>query len=339
MFAQFFSLNSRILAPSVAALLSLMAVGADANSGVHTVHRQQAPDESMQLTDALRRDMGVSKVRLTAGTTRYTSRQAPGATLVVSIHGYSAPSFVWEGVANQLQRTGLATLTYDLYGHGLSDRPLVDYTRALFVQRLEELLNHIKPSGKVHLVGWSMGAMVAAQYATEHPEQVASATMVSPSGLSIRMGLMGRAAMTPIIGDIGYRLMGGYGMRRAQRAFYEDEEAHQRYMREFVEQTQYEGFRRAMLSTLRHMAMDNFADEYALYGRNAPPTRVLWAESDRATPYANHTSFLALVPTAKLTPLKGVGHASPYEAPRLIADALAAHVRATSTPGSAGALP
>lgn len=153
MFAQFFSLESRILAPSVAALLSLMAVGADANSGVHTVHRQQAPDESMQLTDALRRDMGVSKVRLTAGTTRYTSRQAPGATLVVSIHGYSAPSFVWEGVANQLQRTGLSTLTYDLYGHGLSDRPLVDYTRALFGQRLEELLNHIKPSGKVHLVG------------------------------------------------------------------------------------------------------------------------------------------------------------------------------------------
>lgn len=339
MFAQFFSLKGRTLALSVGVILSLMAVGADANPGVHAVHRQQAPDESLQLTDALRRDMGLSQVRLTAGTTRYTFRQVPGAALVVLIHGYSAPSFVWEGVASQLQRTGLSTLTYDLYGHGLSDRPLVEYTRALFVQQLEELLIHIKPSGKVHLVGWSMGAMVAAQYATEHPEQVASVTMVSPSGLPIRMGLMGRAAMTPVIGDIGYRLMGGYGLRHAQRAFFEDDAAHQRYMREFDEQVQYEGFRRAMLSTLRHTDMDNFADEYARYGRNAPPTRVLWAESDKATPYANHASFLALVPTAKLTPLKGLGHASPYEAPSLIADAVAAHVRATSTPGSAGALP
>jgi pimeloyl-ACP methyl ester carboxylesterase/GNAT superfamily N-acetyltransferase len=301
-----------------------------------TAPHQWAPDESLQLDDALRSALGVSQVQLSAGTTRYTARAMPGTPLVVLIHGYSAPSYVWEGVANHLQRAGLSTLTYDLYGHGLSDRPRVDYTRELFAQQLRELLDKLQPSQRVHLVGWSMGAMVAAAYALEHPERVASVTMVSPSGLPIRVGLMGRLAMTPVVGDIGIRLLGGYGMRRAQRAFFEDSALHQRYMREFEEQTQYVGFRRAMLSTLRCMDMDNFADEYIRYGRLAPPTLVLWATSDRATPYSNHMRFLTLVPSASLVPLKGVGHASLYEAPGEIASAVVSHVQANATHGAPG---
>jgi pimeloyl-ACP methyl ester carboxylesterase len=294
-----------------------------------------AADESVVLDDAVRERLGVKSVRLRDGTTRYEVGGASRDELVVLVHGYSVPSFVWEPVVARLHEAGVATLTYDLFGHGLSDRPATDYTRELYARQLADLLESVRPTGRVHLVGWSMGAMIAARYAIERPERIASVTLVSPSGLGIRMGLMGRVALVPVVGDLGHEMLGGYGLRAAQREFFADASGFDGYMERFEPQMQYRGFRRAMLSTLRHMGMDDFASEYTRYGRLGLPTRVLWGTRDRATPYESSSAFTRLVPGAELLALQDAGHASLYERPDVVAREIVSQVRRAGLRGTA----
>lgn len=283
---------------------------------------QTARDESVELNDRVRERAGGSFVALSDGVVAYKLTDLGGTKLVVLIHGYSAPSFVWDGVVNRLHVAGISTLTYDLYGHGLSDRPNTRYTRELYDRQLYELLHVVAPDKRWLLVGWSMGAMIAARFATGNANNVDSVFLVSPSGLPIKTGFAGRIAMTPALGDIGYSLLGGWGLRNAQRAFFESAHHHEAYMHEFQPQMQYAGFQRAMLSTLRNMNMDDFATEYQRLGLTAIPVKVAWAINDRATPFSNAALFLKLVPHAFLKPMEGVGHASMYENPDLVYQSL-----------------
>lgn len=52
---------------------------------------------------------------------------------------------------------------YDTGGHGIS------------------VIDTLYPSGPVHLIGWSMGGYTLALWAAQHPERVASLTLVSPA--------------------------------------------------------------------------------------------------------------------------------------------------------------
>lgn len=279
---------------------------------------EQALDESVELNNELRSLLGGSFVRLSDGAVAYNIKEVGSSFVAVLIHGYSVPSFVWRGVQTRLNQAGISTLVYDLYGHGLSDRPNTEYTRDLYDRQLTELLHQLIPNKKVLLVGWSMGAMIAARYATKHVDTVVSVYLISPSGLPIDMGATGRIARIPLIGDIGFSLFGGRGLRNAQRQFFEDMRGFEAYMRDFEHQMQFKGFRRAMLSTLREMDMDNFSAEYEKFGKASIPTRVVWAKKDRATPFQNSRVFVRLVPHANVVPMQGVGHASLYENPELV---------------------
>jgi len=73
----------------------------------------------------------------------------------------------------------------DLRGFGHSDAIPVDATRGLgdFVDDIDRVLGEttlVAVDRPVHLVGWSMGGGVAMAYAIEHPDRVASVTLIAP---------------------------------------------------------------------------------------------------------------------------------------------------------------
>lgn len=296
-----------------------------ANQGSAAEH-----DEARVLDSRARRHLSCSFIQLKDGMVAYSLSDSHTTPLVVLVHGYSSPSFVWQPLVERLQAEQLDTLTFDLFGHGFSDRPDTSYGRELFARQIEELIDVLAPSRDVHLIGWSMGAMIVARYATDQVERVKSVTLLSPSGLPIRMGLLGRTAMIPGVGDVGQRLIGGYGLRTAQKAFFEDAGCFNDYMARYRQQLVYSGYRRAMLSTLREMNMDDFQAGYAALGQAPVPVRVLWSVSDRATPWANHATFQTLVPQAVITPLHGVGHASFFERPDYVAPMVIDAIRLAS---------
>ncbi|HEY1917009.1 MAG TPA: alpha/beta hydrolase [Streptosporangiaceae bacterium] len=116
-----------------------------------------------------------------------TSRCAdPSGPLVCLLHGNLSTARFFEPTALALPPSWDVILP-DLRGFGRSGAAAVEATRGLrdFAEDLDRALS-IGEQGQpvqarpVHLAGWSMGGGVVMQYAIDHPERVASVTLISP---------------------------------------------------------------------------------------------------------------------------------------------------------------
>jgi pimeloyl-ACP methyl ester carboxylesterase len=94
---------------------------------------------------------------------------------VVFVHGLGTDSLAsfHLTLATPVAAAGYDVLTYDLRGHGRTERPPVGYSLDHFVADLDELLDQLGLP-RVHLVGNSFGGTVAFSYAAAHPDRVAS---------------------------------------------------------------------------------------------------------------------------------------------------------------------
>ncbi|MBE8519628.1 alpha/beta hydrolase [Amycolatopsis sp. H6(2020)] len=145
-----------------------------------------ASDEDRRLDPAIRRTLRGSFVDLTDGVTHYELTGPDGGELVVLVGGLTIPLSYWDGLAARLHTRGMRTLAYSAYGRGYSDRIRGRYDEALFIRQLAELTSALDPTPPRHVVGTSMGALVAMAYANLHPESVATLTVAGPAGLGER---------------------------------------------------------------------------------------------------------------------------------------------------------
>lgn len=101
--------------------------------------------------------------------------KAVGET-VVFIHGLGTDSLAsfHLTLAAPLAAAGIDVVSYDLRGHGRTQRPRSGYTIDRFVEDLYDLLDQLGVPGRVHLVGNSFGGTVAFSFASAHPARVAS---------------------------------------------------------------------------------------------------------------------------------------------------------------------
>jgi pimeloyl-ACP methyl ester carboxylesterase len=106
---------------------------------------------------------------------------------VVLIHGWlSAAGINWAlpGTSALLARDH-HVIAVDVRGHGLSDKPTKeeDYGPQL-VQDVVRLLDHLKIK-KAHIVGYSMGGIIAGNFIAKHPDRVLSGTLGGMGWLKI----------------------------------------------------------------------------------------------------------------------------------------------------------
>ena len=95
--------------------------------------------------------------------------QKNGQTIVM-VHGFSTPSFVWNGLLDGLLNKGYSILVYDHYGRGFSERPRTKYSLDFYVETLKELISHQNIEGKIHLVGYSMGGPIIGGFADKYSQ-------------------------------------------------------------------------------------------------------------------------------------------------------------------------
>jgi pimeloyl-ACP methyl ester carboxylesterase len=98
---------------------------------------------------------------------------------VVLIHGWlSSAAINWQltGVSELLAKDHLV-IAPDVRGHGQSDKPKKDedYGPEL-VEDVVRLLDHLKIE-KTHIVGYSMGGIIAGNFIVKHPDRVLSGTL------------------------------------------------------------------------------------------------------------------------------------------------------------------
>jgi pimeloyl-ACP methyl ester carboxylesterase len=224
------------------------------------------PGEDRRLEAASRRGLRGSFVELSDGVTHYELSGPADRDLAVLVGGLTIPLFYWDALASELHARGLRTLTYSGYGRGYSDRVQTRYDEALFVRQLAELTGSLGLSRPHHVVGTSMGALIAMAYADRHAASAATLTLVGPTGLAPRTAwpnwLLGSDRLAAFIAKrLGRRMLErhlGHNVRDPGRAAQLADMVRDAY--------RYEGSMYALFATLQHFRVSG-RDE--LYRRTA----------------------------------------------------------------------
>ncbi|KAJ5437427.1 hypothetical protein N7445_005971 [Penicillium cf. griseofulvum] len=103
---------------------------------------------------------------------------------VLFVHGVQTSAIGLQPLATTLSaRFPLAhCVLLDLWGHGLSDTPILAHTSELFHELLLALMDRLEwPDA--HFVGYSFGGSTTASFTARHSERVTSIVLVAPAGL------------------------------------------------------------------------------------------------------------------------------------------------------------
>ena len=210
-------------------------------------------------------------VELTDGFTHYELAGPPDKTAVVLIHGFSVPYFIWDPTFAGLVDAGFRVLRYDLFGRGYSDRPDVVYDQALYERQLLELIDALDLGSRVDLVGLSMGGAIAVGFTARYPDRVRKLALIDPAGMPQPESLGLELLRMPLLGEwIFDRFAEKLIVAGLVKDFYVQENLAELEAKYRV-QMQYRGFKRALLSTLRHGPITTMAEAYRQVGQQGAP--------------------------------------------------------------------
>lgn len=247
--------------------------------------------------------------------------------LIVFVHGGALNSLdIWDPLVAALDPTRFGFLRFDSYGQGYSARPELRHDAQLYVRAIDGLLELERIERPVHLVGYSLGGLIAAEYAAHRPERVASLTLIAPAGLGTQLRWPVRIGAWPVLGEAVYRLRGhailleGYArMTHASRYL-----AHVAAVeRDWLT---IEGTGRSLLSQLRSLSIDGTASAYAFVAASQLPVLALFGEEDETVPPSNGAVLAQLASSARIETLTSASHALVYDDARRLAPLISAHV-------------
>jgi pimeloyl-ACP methyl ester carboxylesterase len=100
---------------------------------------------------------------------------------LVFIHGIGCAAWVWNHQLARFSRKR-RTISYDLRGHGNSERPKSGYTTVDHSQDLTELLKALKITEQQIIIGHSIGGMVCLQHVLDNPAKISGLVLISAWG-------------------------------------------------------------------------------------------------------------------------------------------------------------
>ncbi len=115
------------------------------------------------------------------GRMAYANNGAGKQGNVLLLHGFSADHSVWAALSSALGAMGLRVIAPDLAGHG-STQVAASGIESL-VTPVRALLQGLGLQGPLHLVGHSLGAVVASELAEALGARATSLTLIAPAGI------------------------------------------------------------------------------------------------------------------------------------------------------------
>ncbi|MCG9788745.1 alpha/beta hydrolase [Vibrio mediterranei] len=274
--------------------------------------------------DQYSRDLVPGRViKLSKGYVHYDLQGDDSGDLVVLIHGFSAPSYMWEKNVSSLTSAGYRVLTFDLYGRGYSDRPNTIYDRQLFVNQIEELTQAVVPSDKFHLIGLSMGGAIVSAYASTFPHKVLSVGYIAPFNQPVDLG----ALTLPVIGKwLGYSFfIPKLAANQLNDLVYPEKQLN--WEKRFAEQMQYKGFRRAIIDTANNLISKDPSEDYKVVGLSGIKKLVIWGDQDKVIPVQDASRVVDMLgENTTFVLLKNAGHVLQFEAAEQVNAALLEHL-------------
>lgn len=226
---------------------------------------------------------------------------------IVLVHGLGGSTMLW-----QPNLTALATkhrvFALDLPGHGLSDKPPIEYSVSILAQALTGFLDALGLERAV-LVGHSLGGQVCLQVALPEPARVARLALADSGGLGSEINL---AFLEPMLNGLNRD-----ATETMLRGLFHKPEFASRVMTDATyEMLGAEGAWDALVSATRAAVSDG-AQTGTLTARLnelTMPVLIVWGAEDTVIPIAHAHAALAALPNAKLWIAANAGHCPQLEA-------------------------
>ncbi len=103
--------------------------------------------------------------------TSYSFKKVNEKNPIVFIHGVGLTKEIWDPQINFFKNYN--TVTYDLLGHGKTPLKKTTVSFKDFTEQLFELINELNLK-KFHLIGFSLGALIARNFAAKHSNRLNS---------------------------------------------------------------------------------------------------------------------------------------------------------------------
>ncbi|MFX0121556.1 MAG: alpha/beta fold hydrolase [Promethearchaeota archaeon] len=276
--------------------------------------------EYMELDSKTRESLPGEFIQLSNGFVHYELNGPVDADIVVLVHGFSSPLFVWDFTFDKLVEEGFKVLRYDLYGRGYSDRPQVKYNMEFFVQQLHELIHKLDLTNKkINLVGLSMGGGICVVFADKYPELVKKVSLVDPIGFSISRNFLLSILKIPVLNKLMLRFYLNHNrIINAQKEDFFEYENIEGYLEKYMEQMKYKGFLQAIQSTTLNTPFNNLKETYKRLGKRKLPIQLFWGEQDKTIPYSTSQKVRAAIPSIKFHSIKECGHMPQYTHPDIV---------------------
>ncbi|MFI5540955.1 alpha/beta fold hydrolase [Nocardia sp. NPDC051900] len=259
------------------------------------------------------------------GVTHYELTGPIGAETVVFVGGLTIPLFYWDDLAAELLRRGFRTLTYSAYGRGYSERVRAAYDESLFVRQLTDLTERLGLYEPYHLVGTSMGALVAMAFAAQHTDRLATLTLAGPAGLQPEPAAA-RLLRHERWGTVLARILGSRMLDRHLSHNVRDRQRSAALTAMVRECYQFDGSIYALAATLADFPLSARHDLYRSTGHLPVPRMLLWGDEDQVTPITSYDEVCALLAPTESHILSPCGHMVPYEEPVEMSKRFAAFV-------------
>src|SRR5512147_1084673 len=209
-------------------------------------------DETKELNEHTRREASGSFIQLSDGFTHYELSNPQAGHTVVLAHGFSVPYFIYDPTFEFLTQAGFRVLRYDLFGRGFSDRPDTRYGIDLFVRQLGDLLDALRLTPPLSLVGLSTGGPITASFTTRFPERVSKLVLIDPVGAQpLPFAGILKVATLPLVGEAIAGLVRSDRLNNSLASRFFEREFVEHFQPQYIPQMQFKGFRHAILSTIR----------------------------------------------------------------------------------------
>lgn len=277
--------------------------------------------ESIELNAEVRETLSGDFVQTPHGVVHYELAGPKDSDLVVLVHGFSVPSYLWEPTFQFLLQQGYQVLRFDLFGRGLSDRPDKEYGLDLFSDQINDLLTVLEVNRPIQLLGLSMGGPIVTRFTNRFPEKVNSLILQDPLVNQLDPALISPLEM-PLIGEYLFcvYVIPGYVNGHKNEPSRGNHFAH--WGDQYKVQMQYKGFRKAILSSLRYMTQYPFIKEYQKLSTIEMPKLLIWGSDDQTIPISEAETLINLMPTIEYQVIEGAGHVPSMEMPEAFNEVL-----------------
>ena len=264
---------------------------------------------------AARTNIPGQMITLSDGDIHYRWDGPEDGPMIVMVHGYSTPNFIFSQNVEALSAAGFRVLRFDHFGRGWSDRPATRYDVDFYDRELIELLDGLGVTEPVGLVGLSMGGPITAEFTVRHPERVRRLFLFVPAGLDLAGSdsPILKWVRRPVIGDWLWRVSWKKALLSDPQY---DESAlapENRLAGDVTEQLAYKGYSGALLSTLRHMPLTGREATFEALAQTGVPVMAVFGTDDATIRVSSAEKLQLLVPDADVRLVEGGTHGLNYQ--------------------------